>query len=76
MLKAVSHWEVVLQVPSGLFAPMLKPRWVFFYLELVGLIGTLIMFFFCFSVSLSPLASLELFLPTFVVGCYALCGRC
>lgn len=56
MVKAVSHWEVVLQVPSGLFAPMLKPRWVdFFYLELVGLIGTLLIFFFllfCFSDSL------------------------
>lgn len=65
LLKAVSHWEVVLQVPSGLLAPMLKPRWVGFYLGLVGLMGTLIMFFFCFSVSLtlsSPrLASLELF---------------
>lgn len=34
LLKAVSHWEVVLQVPSGLFAPTLKPRW-FFYLESV-----------------------------------------
>lgn len=33
-MKAVSHWEVVLQVPSGLLAPMLKPGWVF-YLELV-----------------------------------------
>lgn len=75
LLKAVSHWEVVLQVPSGLFAPTLKPG---FFLSRVscGLVRCLsfssAFLFLCLSLS----ASLESFLLTFVVGCYALCGRC